>query len=110
MKSGWIVMVALAVGTYTLKSAGPLLLGNRRLPTWFESIVNRLPAALLAALVVTSAFASKGRLVLDPRAVGLAAAVLALSRSRVHHRGHRGRSHHRRRSAARNDLAASGAA
>jgi branched-subunit amino acid transport protein len=73
-------MAALAIGTYALKSAGPLLLGNRRLPTWFETIVNRLPAALLAALVVTSAFASKGRLVLDARAVGLAAAMLALSR------------------------------
>lgn len=80
MNKGWIVVAVLALGTYSLKSAGPLLLGNRRLPTWFEAIVNRLPAALLAALVVTSAFASKGSVVLDARAVGLAAAMLALSR------------------------------
>lgn len=80
MNNGWVVLIALAVGTYALKSAGPLLLGNRRLPAWFESIVNRLPAALLAALVVTSAFALKGHLVFDARAVGLAAAMLALSR------------------------------
>lgn len=80
MRTGWIVLTVLAVGTYALKSAGPLLLGNRRLPTWFESIVNRLPAALLAALVISSAFASKGRLAFDARALGLAAAVLALSR------------------------------
>lgn len=78
--TGWVVMGVLAVGTYSLKSAGPLLLGNRRLPQWFEAIVNRLPAVLLAALVVTSAFALKGRVVLDARAVGLTAAVLALSR------------------------------
>ncbi len=80
MNKGWIVVAVLALGTYSLKSAGPLLLGNRRLPTWFESIVNRLPAALLAALVVTSAFASKGRVVFDARALGLAVAMLALSR------------------------------
>ena len=80
MNKGWIVVAVLALGTYSLKSAGPLLLGNRRLPTWVEAIVNRLPAALLAALVVTSAFASKGRVVFDARALGLAVAMLALSR------------------------------
>jgi uncharacterized membrane protein len=80
VNTGWVVIAALSVGTYALKAAGPLLLGNRTLPQWFEQIVNRLPAALLAALVVASAFAVKGRVVVDARAVGLAVAVLALSR------------------------------
>jgi len=37
-----------------------------------------LPVALLAALIVTQTFATGERLVLDARAAGLAAAVLAL--------------------------------
>ena len=80
MTTGWIVLAVLAVGCYALKAAGPLLLGNRTLPEWFLEIVNRLPAALLAALVMSSAFALKGKLVADARAVGLLVAVVALSR------------------------------
>ncbi len=80
MRTGWIVLAVLSLGTYALKSAGPLLLGNRTLPPLFERVVTRMPAALLAALVITSAFATKGHLVLDARAVGLAVAVVALSR------------------------------
>lgn len=80
MNTGWVVIALLASGTFAMKAAGPLLLGNRALPVWFERIVNRLPAALLAALVVSSAVALKGRVVIDARAVGLAVAIAALSR------------------------------
>jgi uncharacterized membrane protein len=80
MTTGWIVLAVLAAGTYALKSAGPLLLGNRTLPPLVERIINRLPAPLLAALVVTATVASKGRLVADARLLGLAAAILALQR------------------------------
>lgn len=80
MSSGWVVLVVLALGTYGLKAAGPLLLGNRTLPPLFERIITLMPGALLAALVVTSAFASKGKLVFDARAVGLGVAMVALSR------------------------------
>ena len=80
MRTGWIVLAVLATGTYALKSAGPLLLGTRTLPPLFERVVTRMPAALLAALVITSTFATRGHLVVDARAVGLAVAVVALSR------------------------------
>jgi uncharacterized membrane protein len=80
MNTGWTVLGVLSIGTYLLKSAGPLLLGNRTLPPLFERIINLLPPALLAALVVTAAVASKGRLVADARLVGLAAAIMALQR------------------------------
>ncbi len=80
MNTGWIVLLVLSVGTYALKAAGPLLLGNRTLPPLFERIINLLPAALLAALVVTAAAASKGRLVADARLVGLGTAIVALQR------------------------------
>jgi uncharacterized membrane protein len=76
----WIVIVASAAGIYALKAAGPLLIGRRELPTrWTEPMV-LLPAALLAALVVVSAFAEGRRLVLDARVVGLLAAGVALWR------------------------------
>ena len=80
MSTGWVVLVVLALGTYALKAAGPLLLGNRTLPPLLERVITLVPGALLAALVVTSAFGSKGRLVFDARAVGLGAAIVALSR------------------------------
>jgi branched-subunit amino acid transport protein len=80
MNTGWTVLFFLSLGTYALKAAGPLLLGNKSLPPLFERIINYLPAALLAALVVTAATASKGRLVADARLVGLASAMVALQR------------------------------
>jgi hypothetical protein len=78
MSATVIVLAGLSVGTYALKSAGPLLLGGRRLPPAIESISIRVPAALLAALVVVSTVAGDRTLVLDERALGVAAAAIAL--------------------------------
>jgi hypothetical protein len=69
-----ITMVALAIGTYALKAAGPLALGSRRLPAPVERLTVALPVPLLAALVVTSAVTTDGEWTLDARAVGLVAA------------------------------------
>lgn len=77
-----VVLAGLSVGTYLLKAAGPLLLGNRRLPPVVESVANRMPAALLAALVIVSAVGDGRGLVLDERVVGVLAAAAAL-RARV---------------------------
>lgn len=73
-----VVLVGLSIGTYALKSAGPLLLGGRRLPPIVERIANRMPAALLAALVVVSAIGDGRDVVLDERIVGVLAAAVAL--------------------------------
>ncbi len=73
-----VVLAGLSVGTYLLKSAGPLLLGNRRLPSLVETIANRTPAALLAALVVVSTLADGRSIVVDERLVGVAGAAIAL--------------------------------
>ena len=78
MSSTVIVLVGLSLGTYALKSAGPLLLGGRRLPPLVERLANRMPAALLAALVVVSAIGDGRTVVLDERIVGVAAAAGAL--------------------------------
>ena len=77
MSEATLVLVLLGLGTYALKAAGPLLIG-RRLPPWMGTLATLAPAALLAALVATSAFAAGDRLVLDARLAGLVTAAVAL--------------------------------
>lgn len=78
MSDATLVLIGLSAGTYALKAAGPLLLGGRPLPRRVERVAGRLPAALLAALVVVSTVADGETLVFDPRIVGIAAAAIAL--------------------------------
>ncbi len=75
-----IVLVALAAGTFLLKSAGPLLLGARRLPSGLQAVVDLLPAALLASLAIVSTVGDARSIVLDARIVGIVVAGLALWR------------------------------
>jgi hypothetical protein len=74
-----VVLLGLAVGTYALKSAAPLLLGGRALPR-LARLSDLLPAALLAALVVVSAFTVQRALTVDSRAAGVLVAAAALTR------------------------------
>ena len=71
----------LAAGTYALKAAGPLLLGRRQLAPPVERIATLLPAALLAALVVTSTATADDRIVLDARLPALLVAALLWRRA-----------------------------
>jgi branched-subunit amino acid transport protein len=75
-----VVLVGLAVGTYGLKAAAPLLLGGRPLPERVSRVAQLLPAALLAALVVVSTVGEDAALTIDARLVGLGAAGVALWR------------------------------
>ena len=75
-----VTLVGLAAGTYLLKAAGPLLLGSRTLPARFGRWAVLLPVPLLAALVATSTLTDDQRWIVDARAVGLAAAAVALWR------------------------------
>jgi branched-subunit amino acid transport protein len=76
--AGWIVTVGLGAATALIKGMGPVLLGGRPLPPRVLAVLRLLAPALLAALVVTQVFASGQALTVDARAVGLAAAVVAL--------------------------------
>lgn len=80
MSDATVVLIVMASGTFALKSAGPLLLGDRPLPARPRRVVELLPAALLAALAVVSTFGDGASLVLDARAAGLLAAGVALWR------------------------------
>jgi branched-subunit amino acid transport protein len=74
------VLVIMTIGTFALKSAGPLLLGQRSLPGRVQQVVDLLPAALLAALAIVSTVGDGQEIVVDARLVGLIVAGLALWR------------------------------
>jgi branched-subunit amino acid transport protein len=73
-----VVLIVMTVGTFALKSAGPLVLGARSLPTGVQRVVDLLPAALLAALAVVSTLGNGQSIDVDARLVGLVTAGLAL--------------------------------
>lgn len=80
MSDATVVLIVMAVGTFTMKSVGPLLLGARALPDRIQRVVDLLPAALLAALAVVSTVGDGQTITIDARLVGLIVAGLALWR------------------------------
>ena len=80
MSRGWIVILISSAIIYCFKAAAPMLLGDRRLPSWLATLTTLMPAALLAALVAVSTLATGKHLQLDARAAGLGAAAIALWR------------------------------
>lgn len=80
MSTTVIVLAGLSAGTYLFKSAGPLLLGGRRLPPTVDRLATRVPAALLAALVVVSTIGAGQAVQLDARIAGVIVAGVALWR------------------------------
>ncbi|MGK2929260.1 MAG: AzlD domain-containing protein [Acidimicrobiales bacterium] len=78
MSATILVLIGLSLGTYGLKSAGPLVLGGRSLPPVLDHVAARLPGALLAALVVVSTVADGRGLIFDARVVGVVVAGIAL--------------------------------
>ena len=79
MSDAWLVVIAVGIGTIAIKASGPVLLGGRPLPDRLSGVVALLAPALLAALVATNTFAADQRLVLDVRAIGVAAAAVAIA-------------------------------
>jgi branched-subunit amino acid transport protein len=79
MSAVWASIAIMTVVNFALKAAGPVALGGRELPRVLRRPLALLPAALLTALVVTQTFADGSALVLDARAGGVAAALVALA-------------------------------
>lgn len=74
----WGAIVVACVGCYLFKLAGLSIPGDLLERPILRRIAALLPVALLAALVATGTFADGSALTVDARAVGLAAAVVAL--------------------------------
>jgi len=78
VSADWIVVLGAGAGTIVLKGLAPAALGGRALPARLVGAMVLLGPALLAALIVTNTFASGRALVLDARAAGLLAALVAV--------------------------------
>jgi branched-subunit amino acid transport protein len=75
----WWAIVVLAVGTYAMKAAGPLLLGGRGLPPAVQRASTLLAATLLAALVAISTVTEGDSVNLDgPLIAGVASGAFAV--------------------------------
>jgi hypothetical protein len=79
MTETWALVAVVGACTIALKGVGPLAIGGRELPRPVRGVVALLAPTLLAALIVTQAFASGRHLVIDARAAGLGAALVALA-------------------------------
>lgn len=74
----WAAITVTAVGAYLLKLAGLSIPATVLEHPLVHRIADLLPVALLAALVAVQVFGEEQSLVLDARAAGLGAAVVAL--------------------------------
>lgn len=79
MSDVWLAVIIVGLAAITIKAAGPIAVGGRQLPQPMMLLVAALAPALLAAFVATNTFASGKSLVLDERAIGLAAASLCVA-------------------------------
>ena len=75
----WAVVIAGSLGCYLLKLAGLSVPAAWVQQPWVTRVVDFVPAALLAALVVVQAVTSGHELVVDGRLVALAVAAAALA-------------------------------
>lgn len=73
----WGLVIALALGAYSFKVVGLVLLGGRTLPAPLLRCLGLIPAAMISALIVKDTLSTGTALVLDARAAGVAAAVVA---------------------------------
>ena len=76
-------LLGLAIITFTLKGAGPAVLGGRRLPPAAMRVIGVLAAPLLTALVVTAIFAQGTQLSVGAHTAGVIAAGALLALRKV---------------------------
>jgi branched-subunit amino acid transport protein len=76
----WALIGLCALVTFAIKAAGPIALGHRELPAWFNDVIALMAPSLLAALVVTAALADGDHLALGADTAGVAVAGIALWR------------------------------
>jgi branched-subunit amino acid transport protein len=76
----WLLIILCAAVTAAIKAAGPIALGGRELPDRFNAVIAIMAAALLSALVVTSALADDDRWAVGADTAGVAVAGILLLR------------------------------
>ena len=76
----WAALLALAAGSYVLKAAGPLLLGEREPSPPVARVLALLAVPLLAALIVVQTLSDGEQVVVDARVPALGAAAICVWR------------------------------
>jgi branched-subunit amino acid transport protein len=79
-EKAWLTVAVCVATTFAMRAFGPLAVGTRSLGPRTARVLSVLPAALLAALVVTETVIADGRLDVDARLVGVAFAGVLLWR------------------------------
>ncbi len=79
MSNTWATVLLVGAISIAIRGAGPVVLGGRELPGRLAGVIELLAPALLTALIVVQIFGGDRRLELDERALGLAAAVVAVA-------------------------------
>jgi branched-subunit amino acid transport protein len=79
-EQAWLTVALGAVTTFAIRGFGPVTMGGRALGRRAARVLTLLPAALLAALVVTETVMRDGTLDVDARVGGLAVAALLIWR------------------------------
>jgi uncharacterized membrane protein len=73
----WWFVVALAGGCYACKVIGLVIVGDRQMPPVVTRCLALIPAAVISALVALNTFSDGQHLVIDARAAGVGAAIIA---------------------------------
>jgi branched-subunit amino acid transport protein len=76
----WTVLLGLAIVSYALKAAGPLLAGGRQLGPELRQTLDLVAVPLLAALIAVQTFGLGHRIVFDARVPALAVAAVLVWR------------------------------
>lgn len=81
--TAWLVIAAVAVGTYGLRVSMFMILGRWNLPAWTEQPMTLIGPAAVAALVASLVLTSKGAVTLPapPVVIALVAGFVATRRS-----------------------------
>jgi branched-subunit amino acid transport protein len=76
----WILIGLCAATTAIIKAAGPVALGGRELPRWFDGVIKLMAPALLAALVFVATLADGDEWAIGADTAGVAVAGVVLWR------------------------------
>lgn len=71
---GWVAMLVLGAGVYGQRLLGMVAIDTTRMPARWQAVVERIPLAIIAAVVALQTGTAAGSLELDARIVGVAAA------------------------------------
>jgi branched-subunit amino acid transport protein len=77
-EKAWLTVALCAITTFAIRAFGPVTVGGRSFGPRTTRVLALLPAALLAALVVTETVIVDGELDVDARLAGVAAAGVLL--------------------------------